>query len=66
VAYPYEAASTAIGAAPLRPESLEGKLGLKYEEVLYGALWRAPNSLDRGPCCRDVRYGLGFLAGEEP
>ena len=33
--YPYEAASTAIGAAPLRPESLEGKLGLKYEEVLY-------------------------------
>jgi N-acyl-D-glutamate deacylase len=33
--YPYEAASTAIGAVPLRPESLEGKLGLKYEEVLY-------------------------------
>ncbi len=33
--YPYEAASTAIGAAPLRPEGLEGVLGLKYEEVLY-------------------------------
>jgi N-acyl-D-amino-acid deacylase len=33
--YPYEAASTAIGAVPLRPESLEGNLGLKYEEVLY-------------------------------
>ena len=33
--YPYEAASTSIGAAPLRPESLEGMLGLKYEEVLY-------------------------------
>ena len=33
--YPYEAASTAIGAVPLRPESLEGKLGLKYGEVLY-------------------------------
>jgi hypothetical protein len=33
--YPYEAASTAIGAAPLRPESVEGVLGLKYEEVLY-------------------------------
>jgi N-acyl-D-glutamate deacylase len=33
--YPYEAASTAIGAAPLRPEGLEGLLGLKYEEVLY-------------------------------
>ncbi len=33
--YPYEAASTAIGAAPLRPESLEDMLGLKYEDVLY-------------------------------
>lgn len=33
--YPYEAASTAIGATPLKPESLEGMLGLKYEEVLY-------------------------------
>ena len=33
--YPYEAASTAIGAAALRPESLEDTLGLKYAEVLY-------------------------------
>jgi len=33
--YPYEAASTNIGAIPLRPESLEGKLGLKYKDVLY-------------------------------
>lgn len=33
--YPYEAASTAIGAEPLKPEALEGLLGLKYEEVLY-------------------------------
>lgn len=33
--YPYEAASTAIGAAPLRPKGLEQKLGLKYEEVLF-------------------------------
>jgi hypothetical protein len=33
--YPYEAASTAIGAAPLRPESIEGVLGLKYKDILY-------------------------------
>jgi len=33
--YPYEAASTAIGAAPLRPESIEDTLGLEYAEVLY-------------------------------
>jgi len=33
--YPYEAASTAIGAAPLRPESIEDTLGLVYSEVLY-------------------------------
>jgi N-acyl-D-amino-acid deacylase len=33
--YPYEAASTAIGAAPLRPERLEEQLGLQYEDVLY-------------------------------
>jgi cytosine/adenosine deaminase-related metal-dependent hydrolase len=33
--YPYEAASTAIGAVPLRPESIEGVLGLKYKDILY-------------------------------
>jgi len=33
--YPYEAASTSIGADALKPEGLEGILGLKYEEVLY-------------------------------
>jgi hypothetical protein len=33
--YPYTAGSTAIGAVPLRPESLEGILGLKYKEVMY-------------------------------
>lgn len=33
--YPYKAASTAIGASALRPESIEGLLGLKYSEVLY-------------------------------
>ena len=33
--YPYEAASTAIGAVPLQPDRLEGNLGLKYEDVLY-------------------------------
>ena len=33
--YPYEAASTAIGAVPLKPESVEGVLGLKYKDVLY-------------------------------
>ena len=30
-----KAASTAIGAVPLRPESIEDTLGLVYEEVLY-------------------------------
>jgi hypothetical protein len=33
--YPYAAGSTAIGAEMLRPDSLEGLLGLKYEEVMY-------------------------------
>jgi hypothetical protein len=33
--YPYEAASTNIGAAPLSPEAFEEGLGLKYEETLY-------------------------------
>ena len=33
--YPYEAASTSIGAAPLRPEFLEEGMGLKYEDVLF-------------------------------
>jgi len=33
--YPYEAASTSIGADALKPEGLEGILGLKYEDVLY-------------------------------
>lgn len=33
--YPYEAASTSIGAAPLRPEAIEGGMGLKYEDILY-------------------------------
>jgi hypothetical protein len=33
--YPYGAGSTAIGAEALRPASLEGILGLKYEEVMY-------------------------------
>jgi N-acyl-D-aspartate/D-glutamate deacylase len=33
--YPYAAGSTAIAAEALRPESLEGMLGLKYEEVIY-------------------------------
>ena len=33
--YPYEAASTAIGAVPLRPERIEGLMGLRYEDVLY-------------------------------
>lgn len=33
--YPYEAASTAIGADALKPASLEEGLGFKYEEVLY-------------------------------
>lgn len=33
--YPYEAASSNIGAAPLRPESIEGVMGLKYKDVLY-------------------------------
>jgi N-acyl-D-glutamate deacylase len=33
--YPYEAASTAIGAVPLRPDRIEGLMGLRYEDVLY-------------------------------
>ena len=33
--YPYEAASTAIGADALKPASIEEGLGLKYDEVLY-------------------------------
>ncbi|MCP4258169.1 MAG: hypothetical protein GY774_11835 [Planctomycetes bacterium] len=33
--YPYTAGSTAIAAEALRPESLEGILGLKYEETIY-------------------------------
>ena len=33
--YPYEAASTAIGAVPLRPESIEDVLGLNYGDILY-------------------------------
>jgi N-acyl-D-amino-acid deacylase len=33
--YPYEAASTSIGADALKPEFLEDVLELKYEEVLY-------------------------------
>jgi hypothetical protein len=33
--YPYTAGSTAIAAEALRPESLEGMLGLKYEETIY-------------------------------
>ena len=33
--YPYAAGSTAIGAEALRPEALEGLLGLKYKEVMY-------------------------------
>lgn len=33
--YPYDAASTAIGSEQLVPESVEGALGYKYEEVLY-------------------------------
>jgi hypothetical protein len=33
--YPYAAGSTAIGADMLKPESLEGVLNLKYEEVMY-------------------------------
>lgn len=33
--YPYEAASTAIGAAALRPETYEEVLGRNYEETLF-------------------------------
>ena len=33
--YPYEAASTAIGAAALRPESYEDVLGRNYQETLF-------------------------------
>ncbi len=33
--YPYAAGSTSIGADALKPEALEGVLGLKYEEVMY-------------------------------
>jgi hypothetical protein len=33
--YPYAAGSTAIGAEALRPENVEGNLGLKYEEMLF-------------------------------
>jgi N-acyl-D-glutamate deacylase len=33
--YPYDAASTGIGSEQLAPESLEGALGYKYEDVMY-------------------------------
>lgn len=33
--YPYEAASTAIGAAPLKPEIWVDMLGYSYEDALY-------------------------------
>jgi N-acyl-D-glutamate deacylase len=33
--YPYTAGATAIAAEALRPESLEGMLGLTYDEVIY-------------------------------
>ncbi len=33
--YPYAAGSTSIGAEALKPESLEGVLGLKYKDVMY-------------------------------
>ena len=33
--YPYESASTSIGSDFLRPESLEGVFGLKYEETIF-------------------------------
>ncbi len=33
--YPYEAASTNVGADALKPEAFEKVLGLKYEETLY-------------------------------
>ena len=33
--YPFSAGSTAIAAEALRPENVEGNLGLKYEEMLF-------------------------------
>jgi N-acyl-D-amino-acid deacylase len=33
--YPYAAGSTSIGADALKPEAIEGMLGLRYEQVLY-------------------------------
>jgi hypothetical protein len=33
--YPYDAASTTIGSEQLLPESLEGALGYKYEDVMF-------------------------------
>lgn len=33
--YPYEAASTAIGAVPIQPQFIEDALGLKYKDILY-------------------------------
>ena len=33
--YPYAAASTSIGSEFLRPEAVEGVLGLKYKDILY-------------------------------
>ena len=33
--YPYAAASTSIGADAIKPELVEGVLGLKYEDILY-------------------------------
>ncbi len=33
--YPYAAGSTSIGADGLKPEAIEGMLGLRYEDVLY-------------------------------
>ena len=33
--YPYAAGSTSIGAEALKPDALEGILGLKYKDVMY-------------------------------
>jgi N-acyl-D-glutamate deacylase len=33
--YPYEAASTAIGAVPIQPQFIEDIMGLKYKDILY-------------------------------